>query len=150
MALDQNLTCLIIEGDSKIIIDLATKILNGRDPRKITPNWHLLGPLHSFQALLKPSLTLTPSHIRQSANKVAEKQANSGVDSMQQIIVHDSRQTKSSPLWLQCKELAQLDGPNLDGAPPLSTLNFFQVRNDEKIRREGKRSRQRRISSVDR
>jgi ribonuclease HI len=48
MALDQNLTCLIIEGDSKIIIDLAIKIMNGRDPGKITPSWHLLGPLHSF------------------------------------------------------------------------------------------------------
>jgi hypothetical protein len=35
---DQNLTCLIIEGDSKIIIDLAIKILNGIDPRKITPD----------------------------------------------------------------------------------------------------------------
>jgi ribonuclease HI len=29
LALDQSLTFLIIEGDSKIIIDLATKILNG-------------------------------------------------------------------------------------------------------------------------
>jgi ribonuclease HI len=48
MAVDQNLTCLIIEGDSKIIIDLETKILNGRDPGKITPNWCLLDPLYSF------------------------------------------------------------------------------------------------------
>jgi ribonuclease HI len=109
MALDQNLTCLIIEGDSKIIIDLATKILNGRDPGKITPSWRLLGPLYSFQALLRPSLTLTPSHIRRSENKVADRLANAGVDSMQQIILHDSRQSQSSPLWLQCKELAQLD-----------------------------------------
>jgi ribonuclease HI len=38
MALDQNLTCLIIEGDSKVIIDLATKNLNGRDLGKITPS----------------------------------------------------------------------------------------------------------------
>jgi ribonuclease HI len=121
MALDQNLTCLIIEGDSKIIIDLATKILNGRDPGKITPSWRLLGPLYSFQALLRPSLTLTPSHIRRSENKVADRLANAGVDSMQQIILHDSRQSQSSPLWLQCEELAQLDGPNLDGVPPLST-----------------------------
>jgi ribonuclease HI len=121
MALDQNLTCLIIEGDSKIIIDLATKILNGRDPGKITPSWRLLGPLYSFQALLRPSLTLTPSHIRRSANKVADRLANAGVDSMQQIILHDSRQSQSSPLWLQCEELAQLDGPNPDGVPPLST-----------------------------
>jgi ribonuclease HI len=121
MALDQNLTHLIIEGDSKIIIDLATKILNGRDPGKITPSWHLLGPLHSFQALLRPSLTLTPSHIRRSENKVADRLANAGVDSMQQINLQDPRQSQSSPLWLQCKELAQLDGPNLNEVPPLST-----------------------------
>jgi ribonuclease HI len=114
MALDQNLTCLIIEGDSKIIIDLVTKILNGRDPGKITPSWRLLGPLYSFQALLRPALTITPSHIRRSANKVADRLANAGVDSMQQIIFHNSRQSQSSPLWLQCKELAQLDGPNPD------------------------------------
>jgi hypothetical protein len=36
MGLDQNLTCLIIEGEPKIIIDLATKILNGRYLGKIT------------------------------------------------------------------------------------------------------------------
>jgi hypothetical protein len=48
MSLYQNLTQLIIEGESKIIIDLETKILNGRDPGKITPSWCLLGPLHSF------------------------------------------------------------------------------------------------------
>jgi ribonuclease HI len=48
MALDPNLTCLILEGDSKIIIDLATKILNGKDPGKITPSWRLIGPLYSF------------------------------------------------------------------------------------------------------
>jgi ribonuclease HI len=121
MALDQNLTCLIIEGDSKIIIDLETKIMNGRDPGKITPSWCLLGPLYSFQALLRPSLTLTPSHIQRSANKVADRLANAGVESMQQIILHDFRKSQSSPLWLQCEELAQLDGPNLNGVPPLST-----------------------------
>jgi hypothetical protein len=120
MALDQNLTCLIIEGDSKIIIDLEKKILNGRDPGKITPSWHLLGPLYSFQALLRPSLTLTPSHIQLSANIIVDRLANAWIDSMQHIILHDSRQSQSSPLWLQREELAQLDGPNLERVPPLS------------------------------
>jgi hypothetical protein len=82
MDLDQNLTSLIIEGDSKIIIDLATKILNGRDPKKITPNWGLLSPLYNIQALFRPSLTLTPSHIQRSENKLAERLVNAGVDSM--------------------------------------------------------------------
>lgn len=63
MALYQNLIGLIIEGYSKIIIDLVTKSLNGRDPGKITPSWCLLIPLYSFLALLTPALTLTPSHI---------------------------------------------------------------------------------------
>jgi ribonuclease HI len=121
MDLDQNPTCLIIEGDSKIIIYFTTKILNGRDPGKNTPKWRLLGPFHSFQALLTPSLTLTPSHFRQTANKVADRLANAGVDSMQQIILQDPRQSQSSPLWKKWEELAQVDGPNLEGVPPLST-----------------------------
>jgi ribonuclease HI len=97
MALDHNLTCLIIEGDSKVIIDLATKILNGRDPEKITPSWCLLGPLHSFQSLLRPSLTLTTSHIRRSANKVEDRLANAGVDSTQQIILTILGSPKAHP-----------------------------------------------------
>jgi ribonuclease HI len=49
-----NLQPLIIEGDSKVIISLATKIINGTDPEKITPSWRLLGPLSFLQALLHP------------------------------------------------------------------------------------------------
>jgi ribonuclease HI len=81
MDLNHNLTHLIIEGDSKVIIELATKIINGKDKEKITPRWCLLGPLNSLKALLRPSLTLTTSHIRQSANKVVDKLANADVDS---------------------------------------------------------------------
>jgi len=110
LALDQNLTCLIIEGDSKIIIDLAKKVLNGRYPGKKKPIWCLISPLYIFQALLRPSLTLTPSHIQRIANKVANRLANAGVDSMQHIILHDFRQSRCSPLWLQYEDFAQMDG----------------------------------------
>jgi hypothetical protein len=120
MALDQNLTYLIIEGYSKIIIDVAKKSLNRRDLGEITPSWCLLGPLYNFQALLRPSLTLTPSHIQRSEKKFADMLANAGVDSMQQIILHDSRQSQSSPIWLQCKEIVEMDGPNPDRVSPLN------------------------------
>jgi ribonuclease HI len=80
LALDHNLTFLIIEGESKVIIDLETKILNGRDPEKITSSWCLLGPLHNVQSLFRPFLTFTTSHIKKSENKVVEKMANVGVD----------------------------------------------------------------------
>jgi ribonuclease HI len=39
LASDLNLQPLIIEGDSKVIISLATKIIHGSDPEKITPSW---------------------------------------------------------------------------------------------------------------
>jgi hypothetical protein len=52
MDLDKNLTFVIIEGDSKIIIDLATKIMKGRDPGKITPSWPLSTTSTIFSGLL--------------------------------------------------------------------------------------------------
>jgi ribonuclease HI len=118
LALDHNLTCLIIEGDSKVIIELASKILNGRNLEKITPSWRLLGPLHSFQSLLRPSLTITTSHIRHDANKVADRLANVGVDLMQQITLTNSSRSRNSTLWTHCTELAQRDYPHPDGVPP--------------------------------
>jgi hypothetical protein len=79
MEIDHNLSRLIIEGESRVIIDLATKIIIGRDPDKITPSWHLLGPLNNLKSLLKPFLTLITSHIRRESNKVVDKLANEGV-----------------------------------------------------------------------
>jgi ribonuclease HI len=64
LASSLNLNQLIIEGDSQVIISLATKIINGSDPAKVSPSWHLLGLLEVFHALLSPSLILIPSHIR--------------------------------------------------------------------------------------
>jgi len=52
LALDHNITCLIIEGYSKVIIELASKIINGRKSKKITPSQCLLDPLHCLQSLL--------------------------------------------------------------------------------------------------
>jgi len=44
MDYDINMDYVIIEGDSKIIISLESKIINGNDPEKITPRWRLMGP----------------------------------------------------------------------------------------------------------
>ena len=79
LASELNLQPLIIEGDSKVIITLVTKIINGMDLKKITPSWLLLGPLSLLQDFLCPIFTLVTSHIRREANKVAKKLANEGV-----------------------------------------------------------------------
>jgi hypothetical protein len=117
LALDHNLTYLVIKGDSKVIIEPASKILNGRSLERITPGWHLLGPLHSFQSLLKPSLTIITSHMRRDANRVADRLANARVDLTQQIILTNSKRPQTSTIWTHCKELAQRDYPHPDGMP---------------------------------
>jgi hypothetical protein len=99
----------------------------------LAPAWSSLQLLGSSQSLSNSK----PSHIRRIENKVAERLANVGVDSTQQIILHDSRKSQKYHLWFQCEEFAQLDGPNEDVVPSLSTYKFFQVKNDEKLRREG-------------
>jgi len=91
MDLDHNISLLIIQGDWKFIIDLATKIINGKYPQKITPSWCLLGPLNSLKEVLRPSLTLTTSYIRRSTNTVADRLGNAGFDSMQEVIFIDTK-----------------------------------------------------------
>jgi ribonuclease HI len=56
LASSLNLNQLIIEGDSQVIISLATNIINGSDPAKVSPRWCLLGLLEIFHALLCPSI----------------------------------------------------------------------------------------------
>ena len=70
--LSLNLNPLIAEGYSKMIISLAKKFIQGLDPKKITPNWRLIGPLSLLQASLLPPITIIPSHIKREANKVVD------------------------------------------------------------------------------
>jgi len=41
LAIKNNFTKLIIEGDSQVIIDLLCRILNGANPDRISPSWRL-------------------------------------------------------------------------------------------------------------
>jgi hypothetical protein len=55
---------LIVEGDSQVILNLFGKILNGADPDKISPCWHLSLGLSTIATLIRPHLALIPSHIK--------------------------------------------------------------------------------------
>jgi ribonuclease HI len=70
-----------IEGDSQVIIQLISKILNGKPLGRISPSWRLAGLLEDFGEFIHPNLILIPSHIKRDANKVADYLANSGIDS---------------------------------------------------------------------
>jgi ribonuclease HI len=118
LASELNLQPLIIEGDSKVIITLVTKIINGTDPEKITPSWRLLGPLSHLQALLSPTLMLITSHVRHEANKVADHLANVGVTTQTEILILNPQDHPDSQLLKHCNDLAHQDYPPPDGVPP--------------------------------
>jgi ribonuclease HI len=106
---------LIIEGDSQVIIQLITKILNGKTPGRISPSWRLSGLLEDFGKFIHPNLTLIPSHIKRDANKVADYLANSGIDSEADYILWQAHFSEETTLSSQCKDLASRDFPDPDG-----------------------------------
>jgi hypothetical protein len=48
IAIKNNFSQLVVEGDSQILINLLRKILNGASPDKISPSWRLLHGLQSI------------------------------------------------------------------------------------------------------
>jgi ribonuclease HI len=92
---------LIIEGDSRVILALFTKLLNGSEPAKISPNWRLLSLLEYLKSSLLPNSVLIPSHVRWEANKVADKLKNVGIDCLDHDMVCDAFETPSHPCFLE-------------------------------------------------
>jgi ribonuclease HI len=80
LAIKNDFTKLIVEGDSQIIINLLRRILNGANPDRISPIWRLSHGLQIITDLLQPNLAVIPAHIRRKANQVADELANMGIN----------------------------------------------------------------------
>jgi ribonuclease HI len=79
-AKEQGLNLLIAEGDSQIVINLLSHLLNGAEPEKISPSWRLMNGLIRIKSILQPQWVILPSHVRRNENQVADMLANFGVD----------------------------------------------------------------------
>ena len=53
-----------VEGDSQMIILLATKLQNGSRSAKVSPSWHLESRLDSLRAMLINGVAVRFSHVR--------------------------------------------------------------------------------------
>jgi ribonuclease HI len=83
---DHNYDKIIAEGDSQIIVQLITKILHGEHPQEVSPSWRISGLLEDFGSLLRPNLTIIPSHVKREENRVPDFLANEGVATMTELI----------------------------------------------------------------
>eukprot|EP00253_Pinus_taeda_P017843 PITA_17843 len=109
VARSQNLQPLIVEGDSQIIIRMATRIQNGSQTRKVADSWRLEARLHSIAQELHNHRALTFHHIRREGNKVADLLANIGVESSHPLQVGNLSIIPSAQKTRECKELLQND-----------------------------------------
>ena len=69
-----------IEGDSQILITMATQLLNGARARQIASSWRLEARLEIMEGWLQENRALLFKHTRREGNKVADLLANLGVD----------------------------------------------------------------------
>ena len=76
----ENLFPLEVEGDSQILIEAAIRIQSSTPATKIALSWHLLSRMEQIEAWLRVPRTITFKYIRRSANKVADRLANQGVN----------------------------------------------------------------------
>lgn len=76
---EQGYKSLIVEGHSLLLISALRKLLNGSHPEKISKNWRLSFGLSKVGTLTTAILVIIPTHVRRSANAVADYLASAGV-----------------------------------------------------------------------
>ena len=69
----------IVEGDSRILIQMAQQMANGKSTEKATSSWCLAGRLDDLRAMVVTYPTLSFHHIRREANWVVDLMANISV-----------------------------------------------------------------------
>lgn len=62
---------LILEGDSQVILQMATKLINGKKVRKVTENWKMNFSLEELQTLLRHHSEVQIHYVRRKAKKIA-------------------------------------------------------------------------------
>jgi ribonuclease HI len=76
----EGMTNIVVEGDSMLVINTARKLQNDTKVGKIQRHWHLVYSLQKIQEHLQMRITVELRWVRRSANGLAERIANKGVN----------------------------------------------------------------------
>ena len=84
----QGLQCLvrsnsflaIVEGDSRILIQMARRLAHGRVRRQVLTSWRMTSHLEELRNLIHGHHAVSFTHVRCDANKVEDHLANAGVE----------------------------------------------------------------------
>ena len=70
---------IILEGDSQIILQMATKLLHGKLVNNVADNWKMSHSLDLLRGLLRDHSEVQIHHVKRKANRLADLLANYGV-----------------------------------------------------------------------
>jgi ribonuclease HI len=79
IASKQNFHHLIIEGDSKFLIQGLRKVITGMKSDRVSRHWKLQAGYENLAILSRSFSTILCVHVRRNANKLADRLANKGV-----------------------------------------------------------------------
>jgi hypothetical protein len=117
---DQEIFPIIAEGDSQIVINLLSHLLNGADPEKISPSWRLMNGLLRIKSTLQPHWVILPSHVRRTTNQVVDLLENFGVDLEEGDFSCSPTSNPSHPTVIACRNIANTKDRPPDGVLPSS------------------------------
>ena len=85
MAMTHGWFLVIIEGDSQIILQMATKLLHGKLVNRVAENWHMAYNLEQLKSILLDHFEVHIRHVKRKANQLADTLANHGVHTGQEL-----------------------------------------------------------------
>jgi len=126
LARNLNLQPLIVEGDSQILINMAKRLQNGSQAKKITNSWRLAARLEAIEQALRSNRAISFSHTKREGNKVTDLVANIGAIYDHNLITGTSTIITDNAQAREFEKLVQSDAASPDvgdtieenGTPP--------------------------------
>ena len=104
---------IIVEGDSQMVIHLASKLHNCSQSSKVSSSWHLESRIATLRSGLIQGKATTFTHVRRNGNKMADFLANMGVGTCQPFRGQDWNMLSDMTAQSWCQDLISSDCTNV-------------------------------------
>eukprot|EP00253_Pinus_taeda_P001503 PITA_01503 len=105
----ENYQNMIIEADSKLIINSVKRISWGMKPEKASRNWRLVQVFQWIHSHLQSLRTVSFAHVRRKANKMVDLLANQGVIYTDNRVAMNWKELPQNKFKTACQNLADED-----------------------------------------
>ena len=100
---------IIAEGDSQLIVLLASKLQNGSQSTNFSSSWRLESRITALRLCLINENVVSFMHVRRNGNKVADNLANLGVGTCQYLTKIDWNLLPDLIACTQCQDFINRD-----------------------------------------